>query len=135
MVKVPSFNPSVCSIIMPSSRSGIRYDVSHCMVCCYIVRQDEWICASQPGTKGNGYKERKKYRTIPPTLQLLHLLSFKKSYHQQIMTNFWVSKLSKNSVLRVQMTRWTHRRLSPCYTGVRLIIELSLCTGTTFTKI
>ena len=27
--------------------------------------------------------------------------------------NFWVSKLSKNSVLGVQMTRWTHRWLSP----------------------
>ena len=25
-----------------------------------------------------------------------------------------MSKLSKNSVLGVQMTRWTHRRLSPC---------------------
>ena len=25
-----------------------------------------------------------------------------------------MSKLSKNSALRVQMTRWTHRRLSPC---------------------
>ena len=25
--------------------------------------------------------------------------------------NFWVSKLSKNSVLGVQMTRWTHRWL------------------------
>ena len=28
--------------------------------------------------------------------------------------NFWVSKLSKNGVLGVQMTRWTHRWLSPC---------------------
>ena len=28
--------------------------------------------------------------------------------------NFWVSKLSKNSVLGVQMTRWAHRRQSPC---------------------
>ena len=28
--------------------------------------------------------------------------------------NFWVSKLSKNSVLGVQMTRWMHRWLSPC---------------------
>ena len=27
--------------------------------------------------------------------------------------NFWVSKLSKNSVLGVQMTRWTHTWLSP----------------------
>ena len=27
--------------------------------------------------------------------------------------NFWLSKLSKNSVLGVQMTRWTHRWLSP----------------------
>ena len=28
--------------------------------------------------------------------------------------NFWVSKLSKNSVLVVQMTCWMHRWLSPC---------------------
>ena len=28
--------------------------------------------------------------------------------------NFWVSKLSKNSVLGVQMTRWARRWLSPC---------------------
>ena len=28
--------------------------------------------------------------------------------------HFWVAKLSKNSVLRVQMTHWTHRWLSPC---------------------
>ena len=27
--------------------------------------------------------------------------------------NFWVSKLSKNSVLGVQMMRWTHKWLSP----------------------
>ena len=27
--------------------------------------------------------------------------------------NFWVSKLSKNSVLGAQMTCWTHRWLSP----------------------
>ena len=31
--------------------------------------------------------------------------------------NFWVSKLSKNSVLGVQMTCWTHRWLSPWYPG------------------
>ena len=32
--------------------------------------------------------------------------------------NFWVSKLSKNSVLGVEMTCWAHRWLRPCQQGV-----------------
>ena len=53
---------------------------------------------------------------IKVTLQLLHRLSSKKNNQQQILTKtFWVSKLSKSSVLGVQMTRWTYRRLSPAF--------------------
>ena len=38
---------------------------------------------------------------------------YEKSSSANCDINFWVSKLSKNSVLGVQMTRWTHRLLSP----------------------
>ena len=38
-----------------------------------------------------------------------HLLKLSSSANPDL--NIWVSKLSKNSVLAVQMTRWTHRWL------------------------
>ena len=37
--------------------------------------------------------------------------------------NIWVSKLSKNRVMGVQLTRWTHRWLSP-WTTVKLMCLL-----------
>ena len=40
--------------------------------------------------------------------------------------NFMVSKLSKNSVLGVQMTRLTHRWLSLCYADIDLWSTSSL---------
>ena len=58
-------------IIKPCSWSGNRYDGSNWMVCCSIVRQDEWICTCQPGTKRNVYKERKKYRIDLPSQSAL----------------------------------------------------------------
>ena len=40
-------------------------------------------------------------------------ISQEKSSSANSDKKIWVSKLSKNSVLGVQMTRWTHRWLSP----------------------
>ena len=66
---------------------------------------------------------------IKVTLQFLHLLSSKKNHHQQILTlTFGCPNCQKNRVLGVQMTRWTHRRLSPCTLDTQKVYETSIWT-------